>query len=581
MPPRARKNPPPSEGAESRDAPADSTRSSRKAGALKPTLKKATATKATRSLKPTTAKSAAKPPAKKPSKKLPAATKAIVVEPLSDDEDDEVEQPAAEKPVAAPAASPITIRSSPPLPPKYLLRVDYALQVNKKPTPGDSENTDNTFFGVEDIEKKIIGLIDSPGSGIDGRLYDIRSRTVLYRLPRGKLRPVYLTDFSFSEFFRLMDLIDGEVSRSRHPVDEVELRVEVNVDCEMVKKVFRTPSNQAFNDPSSDPPDAGTPGLSHRENHLYKNNAALTRKNNLQIRVEKSVSAADYKDRIHKRWECEIRECGNFGFWCWVSSGGAHYKLEPIIAERWANMILLGTNGASDSHIPSELIDTVKAGRNQLKVNPHNKRKIKEDVGSEIQALQQEIALNQLRMMQQRQMERQMDEAEERDYRKRSRVDTPYPAVAPPPFIGYLWGPPPAVPPAPIQYPYPHQPSLPHPPAAGTPKKAVPVLSSSPINPGGDSRVTVKELFKWLIQQQPDEDCEDYIHTADIAIKQKWSIKDLRQMENFENQMYKIAVQGFKLKDGIVRGLRDDIRRYKATLQGAAHLLELGGAGRS
>ncbi|KAF2003475.1 hypothetical protein P154DRAFT_520082 [Amniculicola lignicola CBS 123094] len=388
MPPWARKNPPPSEGAESRDAPADSTRSSRKAGALKPTLKKATATKATRSLKPTTTKSAAKPPAKKPSKKLLAAIKAIVIEPLSDDEDDEVEQPAAKKPVAVPAASPITI------------------QINKKPTPGDSENTDNTFFGVKDIEKKIIGLIDSPGSGID----------------------VYLIDFSFSEFFRLMDLIDREVSQSHYPVDEVELRVEVNVDCEMVKKVFRTPSNQAFNDPSSDLPDAGTPSLSHYENHLYKNNTALTHKNNLQIQVEKSVSVANYKDRIHKQWECEIHKYRNFGFWCWVSSGGAHYKLEPIIAN------------ASDSHILSKLIDTVKAGHNQLK------------------------------------------------------------------------------------------PSLPHPPAAGTPKKAIPVLSSSPINPGGDSYVT---------------------------------------MENFENQMYKIAVQGFKLKDGI------------ATLQGAAHLLELSSIGRS
>ncbi|KAF1995125.1 hypothetical protein P154DRAFT_526602 [Amniculicola lignicola CBS 123094] len=298
MPPRARKNPPPSEGAESRDAPANSTRSSRKAGALKPTLKKAIATKATRSLKPTTVKSAAKPPAKKPSKKLPAAIKAIVVEPLSDNEDDEVEQPAAEKPVAAPAASPITIRSSLLLPLK----------------------------------------------------------TVLYWLLHRKLQPVYLIDFSFSEFFRLMDLINGEVSQSRYPMDEVELRIEVNVDYKMVKKV---------------------------------------------------------------------------------------------------NIILLGTNGASDSYILSKLINTVKASCNQLKVNPYNKRKIKED------------------------------------------------------------GPLPAVPPALIQYLYPYQLSLLHLPAAGIPKKAILVLLSSPINLGSDSCVT------------PDKDCKDYIYTADIAIKQKWSIKDL------------------------------------------------------
>ena len=105
----------------------------------------------------------------------------------------------------------------------------------------------------------------------------------------------------------------------------------------------------------------------------------------------------------------------------------------------------------------------------------------------------------------------------------------------------------------------------------------VPAPSSSPIAGSGreDTRQIIKAFFGWLILQQPEDERADYEHAADVAIDQRWTISDLREMSKPDGNLYSIAVHDFKLKNGIVRHFVKDIRKYKPIYRGADILSSL------
>ncbi|KAF2788126.1 hypothetical protein K505DRAFT_116095 [Melanomma pulvis-pyrius CBS 109.77] len=103
---------------------------------------------------------------------------------------------------------------------------------------------------------------------------------------------------------------------------------------------------------------------------------------------------------------------------------------------------------------------------------------------------------------------------------------------------------------------------------APAPASASPLCQPQPRPPSlvtaADSRSTVKEFFDWLVMEQLADDRDDYLRAQEVVVEQKWTIKDFREMANVGGELYKIAVgEPYRLKDGVVRHLRDDLRRYK------------------
>jgi hypothetical protein len=94
----------------------------------------------------------------------------------------------------------------------------------------------------------------------------------------------------------------------------------------------------------------------------------------------------------------------------------------------------------------------------------------------------------------------------------------------------------------------------------------------------------VRDFFNWLVAQQPEEDRYDYQQAQEVAISEKWTIKDLKEMSNVSGELYKIAVsERFKLKDGVVRHLQEDLKKFKqhckAAAAAAARLVNMGSGG--
>ena len=101
----------------------------------------------------------------------------------------------------------------------------------------------------------------------------------------------------------------------------------------------------------------------------------------------------------------------------------------------------------------------------------------------------------------------------------------------------------------------------------------IPVLSSSPLGGAGkaDSRAHVKAFFEWLVAEQPEDDQEDYIQAQQVALEQRWSVKDLKGMAVPRSDLYLVATSAlYRLKDGIVRHFHDDLRRFKTVYRSAA-----------
>ena len=78
------------------------------------------------------------------------------------------------------------------------------------------------------------------------------------------------------------------------------------------------------------------------------------------------------------------------------------------------------------------------------------------------------------------------------------------------------------------------------------------------------NRSTVRMLLRWLVDEQPEQDKDEYIRTSDIIIKEMWTIKDLKDMSTSSSDVYHMATsEPFRLKDGVIRHLKDDLRRFE------------------
>lgn len=80
--------------------------------------------------------------------------------------------------------------------------------------------------------------------------------------------------------------------------------------------------------------------------------------------------------------------------------------------------------------------------------------------------------------------------------------------------------------------------------------------------------------------QQPPDDREDYAEAGAVPVEQKWTVKDLKEMANPAGNLYSVAVRELRLKDRVVRHLREDLQQYKKTYRASRLLLEMGGGGR-
>jgi hypothetical protein len=112
----------------------------------------------------------------------------------------------------------------------------------------------------------------------------------------------------------------------------------------------------------------------------------------------------------------------------------------------------------------------------------------------------------------------------------------------------------------------PAAPALPLPPVVSQPLALQPVPSSSPINSAGrpDKTKVVRDFFNWLLEQQDDEEERiDVIAARDVAIRERWRVDDLRRMSETGGELYNLVVDRYKLKDGIVRYMREDLRDFK------------------
>jgi hypothetical protein len=286
-------------------------------------------------------------------------------------------------------------------------------------------------------------------------------------------------------------------------------------------------------------------------------------------------------------WECREQACENFKYWCYVHQATReHFKITAADTESWAMKLLEGTSGISVACPPIQLIDYWRTQGNQLKVNPNRgrsskKRRTSSSSDDGLQRLEKRFEKRRLMSLM---AKFEQDEAlnNERAELQRyqlemMRAQQLQPAggltgFMVPPLLGARSATLPAatVPAA----------------RAGTPPTIAPqssartTLSSSPVAGAGrqDTRATVREFFDWLVAEQPEEDQEDYITAAEVAIEQKWTIGDLQKMDKPGSELYTVAVSSFKLKDGIVRHLRDDIRRFKKAARAARDLIALGDA---
>ncbi|KAF2179537.1 hypothetical protein K469DRAFT_753843 [Zopfia rhizophila CBS 207.26] len=147
---------------------------------------------------------------------------------------------------------------SSPLPqPEFDVEVDYKLIVNGKSAVHRApERHDCFMWWLDDVEKVVNEMLEQPEARLNGRDYEIESRTVGFRAGI-KTRKVLITlaDFSQVGETKLYRAIDYQVSKTPG-VRLVEVSVEVRVRSRALEKAFKR--NQSFNEPSSDIDEAAT-----------------------------------------------------------------------------------------------------------------------------------------------------------------------------------------------------------------------------------------------------------------------------------------------------------------------------------
>jgi hypothetical protein len=423
------------------------------------------------------------------------------------------------------------------------------------------------------IEQKVEELIASPMAGVDGRELQITNREASFRVSTGRgsaWRHHTLKDFSNSELFRLLNRVEQLGSGYKNKL--IELRIEVSVEVPDLRKAFRR--NRSFNEPSSEPPVTVAPSRSTRTTQLLAERRTSDR-------VEALQTASEWQSQITRMWECREEDCSNYKRWCYVHQAThAHYEIRPVDCEGWAKAIFEGTTGVSVSMPPLHMLeywrqycgDQLKKGRDGKKKK--KKRRSSSSSSDDLKALQKQAEKRRIQERIEQMEEEQMMRRERREL-QRLQMDQQFNALG-----GYMGR---AVGVAPSRA---AQTALPPPvwPSSSIPARPVTPVGvgvgvesshagkpapSSPIIAGveEDPRALVREFFDWLIAEQPDEDQVDFKQAAQVALNQKWTVEDLRAMSSPSSSLYKVALS-HELKDGVVRHLRKDLRRFKKQYRG-------------
>lgn len=457
-------------------------------------------------------------------------------------------------PPTRPVGARSPINSSPPLlssPSKeldYDVGVTYSVYVNTARKAREDEipipRSSFTFGHVEDVVER---LIASPASTVGGRDYTYRGRTVQSKVGKSAYQYTNLEDFSESECMKVWAKIEHEIlkrplTKRLFPI-RVQLRVDVRIEVQAhVKAMLRTTG-----DPSSDPPIA-TP----------QRNTTTAKQLRDAERMQQRNAAFDKGkliDYMHTFWACKVPACGNHFRWCYVppNQPHAHYEMREHEMETFA-VACMKDDGPTITQPPPSLVQEWMSRPSKLLVNPHNKRKQKQKrSGSSSDDSNNSDRTDSLMKMLERQAQLSL----------MKQIATPTAQ-------------------APVPYPHPHMaPSYPYhlyPLNAGYPPPPTPlapsappqestsrIADSSPITQGrSDSRAAVKAFFNWLIEHAEEETRDEYERTRDVAIQEMWTIADLQDMSILGSNLYRMATaEPHKLKDGIIRHFKDDLRRFK------------------
>ena len=89
------------------------------------------------------------------------------------------------------------------------------------------------------------------------------------------------------------------------------------------------------------------------------------------------------------------------------------------------------------------------------------------------------------------------------------------------------------------------------------------VRCSSALTGQEEEEEAMKQFFQWRLQQTLNEMAKIKINEAyDVALREMWSLDNLKEMEDTTSEKYKLAISR-GIPDGLARGFRKDLRRFK------------------
>jgi hypothetical protein len=441
----------------------------------------------------------------------------------------------------------------------YKVGIQYALFVNGSRKARHTElDKMKSSISMSDIEDVVESMIQSPLSSVNGRTYAYVGRSMSFKTDWHKATWCHLSpvDFSETEGEKMWNLMDFQVRRGG-PRKRVDVRVEAKINVDSLSKAFvRTAL-----DPSSDPPIA-TPMSKTRTNQLLRENEAIEKAERLRSKI-------DHVSSITKYWTCNIPQCGNYQGLCYVHPPThQHFEIRVNEVESFANMILKGEDGAAVSYPPIKLIELWQTRPNKLIVNPHNGRAIGSgrkkkgrSLSSSSDSNDTAVMLKLMRQQQKMTMQNTILQMQERAVEQQHLQQSRYPHTNEVYSISQ-----------PFQSSQRHQPSISAHTTTTTRTGYYPTASSSssPISGDGkaDTRSTARMFMRWLVNEQPEEDRAEYQRAQEIVVEQMWTIGDLRDMSTIGTELYRVAIsEPYRLKDGVVRHFREDLRRFKAAVR--------------
>jgi hypothetical protein len=467
-----------------------------------------------------------------------------------------------------PSSPPVSQSSPPPGEVNFVMDITYQLRVNGISRVSDKQSISREdFLADEDLDERMTSMAAQPLSTVDGRETSWQGVHVGYKVLHNKSSWQYITlaNCSFAEFGRLFHHIDQYIVRFNKPIRHIDFKIEFHAKVDALQKAM--PRGRSANEPSSDPqPDIdGGP----RTRILLRQSRA-ERQARTEERVEDIRQSIDHRNLINKHWECRESLCQNFGRYCWVHSNDHfYYEIKPNVAESWARSII---DEESFLQQPSTaIVNALQLRPNILKVNPNNRRKRQGSTPSsdehsnaqELKKIKRQVEQHILRSQINRMTDEEALWVDRRDlqlYKMQQAYghgNNPT-GIPPSPYAGPQY-PQPAVLSANVVHP-----------------------SSSPIAASGtrDGRRMLREFFTWAIEYHSD-DPSPYYHAEEVAKEQLWTMDDLYGMSDMKSDLYRLAVDTYKIRDGLVRHLRKDLRMFKAVYRErvANYLLNLQGTG--